>query len=129
MTKVITILMFFGILTSCGVPQADYDKLTIENDSLKGIIQEFENEKLEEEKRRASMHTEAEALKCLKDYYQFYNSNFAYRKPKIRRVNENTFQVSLETCINKQPFLSDNFHWSSEVLTLKINDDGTYKVN
>jgi len=127
--KATAILITLATLASCGVSQSEYDELKSENKRLKTTIQKLESENLEAMRRAASRHTEAEALKCLKDYYEFYNPNFAYRKPKVRRVNENTFQISLQTCINKQPFLSDNFHWSSEVLTLKINDDGTYKVN
>lgn len=117
--------LYFFILCfiSCGVPQSDYDDLKSENESLKRQLNELNAPKEE------IVHTETEALKHLKDYYEFYNNDFAYRRPKLRRINANTFVISLQTCINKKPFLNDDFHWNSQVLTMKINDDGTYKVN
>jgi hypothetical protein len=138
MKKTFTILTIAGILTSCGVPQADYDKLKNENEQLKKEISEIEaekselkvlNEKLEEKKRIASNHSEAEALKLLKDYYDFYNSDMTYRNPRVRRVNGNTFKISLEDCTKKADFQNDDFFWHSQVLTLIINEDGTYKIN
>jgi hypothetical protein len=139
-----TILTIVGILTSCGVPQTDYDKLKDENEQLQKEISELKVEKSEitvlndkpELKRKnkpeikkkiASNHSEDEAITILDDYYDFYNADMTYRNPRVRRVNGNTFKISLEDC---QKTVQDNdFFWSSHVLTLIINDDGTYKIN
>lgn len=135
MKKIITALTFSITLLSCGVPQSDYDKLKSENEQLKNEISNIEIEntelkaKLEEKKRIASNHSEAEALKLLKDYYSFYNSDMTYRNPRVRRVDGNTFKISLEDCTKKADFKNDDFFWHSQVLTLVINEDGTYKVN
>jgi hypothetical protein len=135
-TKIISIFTIL-LLTNCGIPKEEHEKLKQELENLKTEVEnlknenstlEYEKEQLEEKKRIASTHTESEALKLLKDYYEFYNSNFAYRKPKVRRENENTFVISLEECVNKEPFLSNDFHWSSKVVTLEIFEDGKYEV-
>ena len=135
MKKIFTALAISIILASCGIPQSDYDKLKSENEQLKSEISSMviENtelkEELEEKKRIASNHSETEALKLLKDYYSFYNSDMTYRNPRVRRVNGNTFKISLEDCTKKADFKNNDFFWNSHVLTLVINEDGTYKVN
>lgn len=135
MKKIITALIFSSTLLCCGVPQSEYDKLKAENEQFKSEISNIEIEnnelkaKLEEKKRIDSNHSEIEALKLLKDYYNFYNSDMIYRNPRIRRVNGNTFNISLEDCTKKADFKNDDFFWHSQVLTLVINEDGTYKVN
>jgi SMC interacting uncharacterized protein involved in chromosome segregation len=138
MRNLICSLTIFAILTSCGVPQKDFDKIKTENEQLKKEILKLEfenselktlNKKLEEKKLEASYHTETEALKLLKDYYEFYNADMIYRHPKVRRVNNNTFSISLEACVKKGDFQNNDFFWNSQVLTLMINPDGTYKIN
>jgi predicted nuclease with TOPRIM domain len=135
-TKIISFSTIL-ILTGCGIPKEEHEKIKHELETLKTEVEtlknenstlEYEKEQLEEKKRIASTHTENEALKLLEDYYEFYNSNFAYRSPKVRRENENTFVISLEQCVNKEPFLSNDFHWSSKVVTLEIFEDGKYEV-
>ncbi len=135
MKKIIIALTISVTLLSCVVPQSDYNKLKSENEQLKNEISNIEIEntelksRLEEKKRIASNHSEAEALKFLKDYYSFYNSDMTYRNPRVRRVDGNTFKISLEDCTKKADFKKDDFFWHSQVLTLVINEDGTYKVN
>lgn len=119
-----------AILTSC-VPKSDYDQLQKENSRLREEVESLRAEKSErEEKERLDnlrQHSEDEALKLLKDYYEFYNANFVYRRPKIRRLSNNRFVISLEECIKE--FRDIEFHWHSKVVNLTINSDGTYNIN
>lgn len=138
MKRVFTVFTISGMLSGCGVPQSDYDKLKSENEHLKQEILHLEyetselkttNKKSVKKKRIVSNHTKAEAFKLLKDYYDSYNSDMTYRNPRVRRVNGNTFKISLEDCIQKANFHNDDSFWHSKVLTLIINEDGTYKIN
>ena len=132
------------ILTSCGVPQADYDNLKAENKQLKKRLLEKNTSAIKiiapqnevitekyEEKNTFSYHSEAEALKLIKDYYNFYNADHVYRNPRVRRVNGNTFKISLEECskyaLNIE-MMTDEERYQSNVYNLRINENGTYKV-
>lgn len=136
------------------VSQADYDKLKEENLIHKNKVEELEFnlinvknalEQLLEEKRLAEVErkkkisnakiernkkkyrTESEALSTLKDYYEFYNANWVYRNPKVRRVDNNTFKISLQECAG-YCIRDDEFVWRSKVMTLEIKNDGTYNI-
>ena len=117
--------------------QSDYENLKAENEQL--LIQleklKIENlelkqsiEELQEKKDLESMYSEEDALKFIKDYYEFYKADLIYRKPRVRKVNSNTFIISLEENTKKGNFKNNDFFWTSKVLTLVINNDGTYKV-
>lgn len=127
------------------VSQSDYDKVKEQNGNLRNRIKvletklsnvEYNYQQLLEEKRLAEIErnkkkyrNESEALSTLKDYYEFYNADQIYRNPKVRRVDNNTFRISLEECPKKGGFSSSNFFWHSKVVTLVINNDGTYSIN
>lgn len=74
-------------------------------------------------------YDESEALNLVQDYYDFYNADFAYKNLRVRRMSNNKFRISLKECINKEPFLSDDFHWSSVNYILTINNNGKYTMN
>lgn len=144
MKKIITSLIILMILSSCMVPQSDYDKLKLENESLKSSndrldtlnlelrkkieIIDDENERIEQKKSEISLHSEEEALRLIEDYYRFYYANKIYRNPQLRRIDDNKFRVSLEECINKEGFKENNMFWDSQLLTIEINNNNKYKV-
>lgn len=121
-----------AILTSC-VPKSDYDQLKAENERLREEVESLQSEKREREEQERleslKQHSEEEALRLIKDYYEFYNANMIYRKPKVRRVSSNVFKISLEECTKKGGFSDQDFFWHSRVINLTINSDGTYNVN
>lgn len=124
--------LFTLLLLSC-VPKSDYEALERENAQL---IQELETLRLEksqrEEQERLALirhRSEDEALKLIKDYYEFYNADMIYRKPKVRRLSSSQFVISLEECVKKGDFSDQDFFWHSRVISLTINSDDTYKIN
>lgn len=152
MRKIIYIISITFVMVGC-VSQADYDKLKEENLIHKNKVEELEFnlinvknalEQLLEEKRLAEVErkkkisnakiernkkkyrTESEALSTLKDYYEFYNADRVYRNPKVRRVDNNTFKISLQEC--RKMFRDDERYWRSKVMTLEIKNDGTYNI-
>ena len=90
------------------------------NKNSKSINESFDNSK---------HYDESEALNLVQDYYDFYNADFAYKNARVRRMSNNKFRISLKECINKEPFLSDDFHWSSINYILTINSNGKYTMN
>jgi hypothetical protein len=85
------------------------------------------------------------ALECIEDYYEFYNADEFYSDPKVRRVSNNVFYVSLKYCTGgknicyKQvnigtwdaPLYIDEkneFFWHSKVLVLTCTSKTKYKV-
>lgn len=148
------ILILFAIsltLVSCMVPKTDYDALKTESEQLKMQNEQLnadldqlkteydklrldyetlQREKIEAQERalRTSLHTEGEALRLLKDYYDFYNADMQYRNARVRRLSNNSFVISLEECSKKGPFSDDEFFWHSVNLTITINNDGTYNI-
>lgn len=143
MRRIITGIIVLSLLSSC-IPRSDYDKLKLENEDLKSSnkrlensvqqltkeleLIDIENEKIESKKRETSFHTEEEALKIIEDYYKFYYANKIYRNPQLRRIDNNKFRISLEECSNKADFKENDFFWNSRVLTIEIDNNGTYKV-
>ncbi len=93
---------------------------SIQNKNSKSINESIDNSKY---------FDESEALNLVQDYYDFYNADFAYKNPRVRRMTNNKFRISLKECINKEPFLSDDFHWSSVNYILTINNNGKYTMN
>ena len=93
---------------------------SIQNKNSKSINETIDNSK---------HFDESEALNLVQDYYDFYNADFAYKNPRVRRMTNNKFRISLKECVNKEPFLSDDFHWSSVNYILTINNNGKYTMN
>ena len=71
-------------------------------------------------------YSEEDALKYIKDYYEFYNAGMVYRNLKIRKMSYNKFAISLEESDKHTQEYS--FSWNSVVKTLTINDNGKYIV-
>lgn len=145
MKKIVIVITIPLLFSSCLVPKSEYDELeskneivVSDNERLKLVIQRqnrildsLDNEKdlIARKKLETSLHSENEALRLIEDYYTFYYANMVYRNPQLRRIGDNKFSVSLQECTNKEAFKEDDFFWHSRVLTLTINNDGTYKVN
>lgn len=136
-------LITFLSLTSC-VKKSDYDELNFKNekltrqveeliqirDSLNIEVQSYKNKQYKELTKKIEnstiYRTVEEASFLVKDYYEFSNRNFLYRNPKIKRVNNNKFKISVEECINKDGFKESDFHWNAQLYILEIKNDGTY---
>jgi len=73
-------------------------------------------------------YSEEKALEFLEDYFSFYNAAEAYRNPNLRRISNNVFYISLQTCINEKEFMENDFFWHSKVLVLKIQSSTKYKI-
>lgn len=132
------------IISACGVPQDEYDKLKLEKVALEEKLQDSEleisnlkqqNDDLLEEKRQIEIEknktpfvTESQALDYIKDYYDFYDSDVDYRNVRLRRLEDNVFTVSLEECTKKGSFSDNDFFWTSRIKRLTVNSDGTYKL-
>jgi hypothetical protein len=132
------------IISACGVPQDDYNKLKLEKEALDEKLQQSEleisnlqqqNDDLLEEKRQIEIEknktpfvTESQALDYIKDYYNFYDSDVDYRNVRLRRLEDNVFTVSLEECTKKGSFSDNDFFWTSRIKRLTVNSDGTYKL-
>ena len=127
LTIVILVLL---IITSCITP-GEYRQVLAENDSLRTILVNFEEEndnlktqieEFEEKERLKTLYTDVDAYKLIEDYYDFYRADYKYRNPRVRKQSYNVFKISIEEANIKLGF------WSSFVLTLTINEDGTYQV-
>lgn len=70
---------------------------------------------------------EEEALDLIEDYYGFYRTDYVYKETQIRRIDDNSFKVSLRECPIEMT--NSRYHWSSKVLTLMNHDDGTYDIS
>ena len=121
-------------VSSC-VPKSDYEKLEKELETTKQELSDitYKYDLLVEEKRQAEIErnkkpyiTEAQALQYIKDNYSFYEKDMRYRNVQLRRIDNNSFRVSLETCIKKGSFSNDDFFWNSQVRTLTVYNNGKY---
>ena len=154
--KKLLILAVISIFFGC-VNKSDYETLEKENRQLKTEIEDLRQKvfglehNLKEKQYRNNLKInsiqnknsksinetidnskhfdESEALNLVQDYYDFYNADFAFKNPRVRRMTNNKFRISLKECINKEPFLSDDFHWSSVNYILTINNNGKYTMN
>lgn len=99
------------------------------NNSNINLIQNKNSKSINETIDNSKYFDESEALNLVQDYYDFYKADFAYKNPRVRRMTNNKFRISLKECINKEPFLSDDFHWSSVNYILTINNNGKYTMN
>lgn len=133
--------IFLIFVSSC-VPKSDFEKLEKEKSNLTYQLEEMKQnlsdvtnkyDLLIEEKRRDEIEqnkkpyiTEYRALQLIKDNYSFYEKNMVYRNVQLRRIADNSFKVSLETCINKESFRKNDFHWHSSVRTLTVHNNEKY---
>lgn len=134
-----SIICLSFILTGC-VSQPEYDRIKNENAALKSQIENLEAELYiikpryeayviaEMQRNARKQYTNADALDYLTDFYKFYARDMIFRKPIVRQIDDNRFEVALEQCVNKPEFKNNNFFWQSMVHSLTINDDGTYKI-
>jgi hypothetical protein len=92
-------------------------------------------------------YTEEHAMECLQDYYDFYNADEEYSDPKIRRIGNNVFYISLKYCsggksicyteenictLCDQPIYvskKKDFFWSSKVLKLTCTSKTKYTIS
>ena len=95
---------------------------------------------------KAKYFSEDHALKCIEDYYDFYNADEHYLDPRIRRVSNNVFYVSVKYCIGGEEICFERknigtwdnpiyitgepkeFFWNSKVLVLTCTSETKYKV-
>ena len=138
-------LFGFGIflltLSSC-VSKSDYEKLEKDKAEIQAELEKTKQELsdltynydlLIEEKRQAEIErnrkpyiTEDQALQHIKDNYSFYEKDMRYRNVQLRRIADNSFRVSLETCTKKGDFSNNDFFWHSSVRTLTVYNNGKY---
>jgi curved DNA-binding protein CbpA len=85
--------------------------------------------KLLENKESNIAVTDDEALSYVNDYYDFYRRDYKFRNPKLKKVSDYEFQVSLEECIDDPAFTEGNTFWHAVVYTLHVNYDKTYNLN
>tara|TARA_R110000744_G_scaffold88912_1_gene173121 strand:- start:163 stop:606 length:444 start_codon:yes stop_codon:yes gene_type:complete len=139
--KIIILGISLLMLNSC-VSKSDYEKSELEKSELEIQLQEIKQElsdvkykynQIKQEKSQAEIErnkkpfiTENKALQLIGDNFSFYERNMVYRNVKLRRIADNSFKVSLETCINKKNYVSDDFFWKSKVRTLTVYNNGKY---
>lgn len=89
-------------------------------------------------KSNSVQYSEEKALELIADYYEFYNADEEYNDPKVRRVSNNVFYVSVKYCHGGKDIcynedyngnkVKDDFFWRSKVLVLKIQSSTKYTV-
>lgn len=130
----LVLLLSLMTLTSC-VSKSDYDKVKKELEETKQELSKMKRnyESLLEEKKQEELErnripfiSEAQALNYIKDFFDFYNKDMTYRNVVLRRISDNSFRVSLETCTNKGDFSNNDFFWTSSVRTLTVHSNGKY---
>lgn len=133
-TKLVLLVIITITLIGC-VSKSEYEKLEKELEKTKQELTYIKGqyEVLLEEKRQAEIErnrkpyiSEAQALQYIKDNYDFYEKDMLYRNVQLRRIDDNSFRVSLETCTKKGSFSNDNFFWFSTVRTLIVYNNGKY---
>ncbi|WP_438423019.1 hypothetical protein [Aquimarina macrocephali] len=99
-----------------------------------------QNKPRKKAKTKSKFYTEQQALNFVKDWYGFYNAEWIYRNPRIRRSANNVFVVSLEeatkstgrrvTKINQDLTTTKTkemiYTWYSNVYELTIANNGKY---
>jgi hypothetical protein len=141
--RVIPFIIGISLLTLSGcVSKSDYEKLEKEKSELANQLEATKQELsgisykyklLNEEKQQAEIErnktpyiSEDQALQYIKDNYAFYEKDESYRNVQLRRISDNSFRVSLETCTKKGPFSDSEFFWRSSVRTLTVHKSGKY---
>jgi hypothetical protein len=94
---------------------------------------------------KATIYSEEHAMECLQDYYDFYNADESYSDPKIRRVSNNVFYISVKYCSGgkdicytqedigswDRPLYLEkkrDFFWHSKVLVLTCTSKTKYTI-
>jgi hypothetical protein len=130
MTFVLLILFIIGC-----VPKAEHEKLKSEleqtQQELFDVQQKYDvlnNERiqLELQRNQTPYLSEEQAMQFIKDNYSFYEKGKKFRNVQLRRIADNSFKVSLETCISKGDFSESDFFWNAEVRTLTVYSNGKY---
>lgn len=81
-------------------------------------------------------YSEEQALEYIKDYYEFYNADETYSTPKVRRISNNVFYISLDYCNAGDSCFQQydsyrtrqDIFWRSKVLILTISPNDKYTV-
>ncbi len=70
-------------------------------------------------------YSEDVALRFVEDYYDYYRADFKYRRPRLRRISGNTFNVSIEECMK---MISCDYAsgWDYIVWNLEIKSKNKY---
>lgn len=94
---------------------------------------------------KATVYSEEYALECVQDYYDFYNADEEYSDPRVRRVSNNVFYISVKYCSGgksicytkenigswDRPLYSEkknDFFWNSKVLVLTCTSKTKYTI-
>jgi hypothetical protein len=95
--------------------------------------------------QKTTVYSEEHALECVQDYYEFYNADESYSDPKVRRVSNNVFYISVKYCSGgkdicytkenigtwDRPFYIEkkhDFFWHSKVLILTCTSKTKYTI-
>ena len=109
--------------------QSKYSEELENNRELLDQIYQFERKKYQEEivKNSKPFVTEEQAMKYIADHYDFYAASKVYRNVRLRRIDDNSFNVQLEECPRK--FQDREFHWNFWVKKLTVENDDKYHLS
>lgn len=141
--KITQLIILISLFTLSGcVSKSDYEKLEVENSELTiqldATKQEllnisnkynqlnYEKQQAEIEKNNTPYISEDQAMQYISDNFAFYEKDVSYRNVQVRRISDNSFSVSLETCTKKGPFSNDEFFWRTSVRNLTVHKSGKY---
>ena len=145
--KIIKLILILSLLSSCGVPKDDYDKVVEERDSLKleleslkvtidknlndYLVLERELQVYREKERKENevpYVTETRALEILKYDYSFNRRDDVYKDVQIVRLAKNKFKISLMEKSRTAPEQSDDFFYHNKKLVLTVFKGDKYTL-
>jgi len=145
--KILKSILLLSILSGCGIPQKDYDKVVDERDSLKLELDSWQAKSKEhldnylqverelqvyKEKERKENEvpyiTETKALEYLKHDYSFNRRDYVYKDVRIVRLAKNKFKISLMEKSRTAPERNNDFFYNNSKLILTVYKGDKYTL-
>ncbi len=94
---------------------------------VKDKVEDIAKEAEARERIEAKFHASEDfAMELIKDNYEFYERDISYKDVKIRRIDNNEFEISVLECICSPSSCKDDYCWDSVVKKLIVAPDSTY---
>jgi hypothetical protein len=125
------------VIDSTSIDSTSIDSAVIEN----VVVQHFDIQNVdiapepeiifEPESSQLTANLNAEDRKVMsvvQEHYDFYNRDYIFRKPLVKKTNDYNYVVSVKECLSKGSFKDSDSFWRARLIYVRIDESGKLEI-